>query len=130
MHPGLNNNLLIVMAIILLPAAFLFRILGELKYLSMKIDAIDDKFEKKISVIDDRISAMDDRISAMDDRISAMDEKFTKKIDDQTYILQHKLAIYYAEYSSGIVQIDPASEDNNAHACGTLITDNELYFFF
>lgn len=123
MHPGLNNNLLIVMAIILLPAAFLFRILGELKYLSMKIDAIDDKFEKKISVIDDRISAMDDRISAMD-------EKFTKKIDDQTYILQHKLAIYYAEYSSGIVQIDPASEDNNAHACGTLITDNELYFFF
>lgn len=115
MHPGLNNNLLIVMAIILLPAAFLFRILGELKYLSMKIDAIDDKFEKKISVIDDRISAMD--------------EKFTKKIDDQTYILQHKLAIYYAEYSSGIVQIDPASEDNNAHACGTLITDNELYFF-
>lgn len=65
------------------------------------------------------------KVSEVNHKLDTMNHDMKESV----FILQHKKAIFLAEHSSGRIKINQTLKDGNQHACGSLISFNDIYYF-
>lgn len=88
---------------------------------------------KKINHLEILINSSSNKIDYLEALINEtkkeIENSTKKQIENATLILQHQVALQYAQSSSGMIIISPESPEGNQNACDTLIIiNNSLYF--